>query len=191
MKKYIAIILLSAFILSCQAAVYASEEGSSHVYSPSDNSTLDQTITTTLPEGKITWHLVIPADVEITKGGYIDGHTDIGKVSIVIDEGALTDKQQIEAYLKYDGELSESENGSGKILQYNLSPKNPTYSGEGEEYETWKTDGTLYKIGIRSKTNNNISSADAWVTLDDWAGALEGSYEGTIVYSSKLVETGE
>ena len=192
MKKYIAIILLSAFILSCSVAVYASEEGSSHGYTPGDDATLDQTITAVLPENAPEWYLEIPADVTIEKGGYIDGHIDIGKVKIIVNEekGTLQDGQQIEAYLKYDGILTASADGSSYQLAYNLSPKSPTYSGVGEEYDTWTTN-TLYKIGIKSKSDESISAPDAWITLEDWAAAQEGEYEGTVVYSSTLKTDGE
>ena len=124
MKKLIPLLLALTLLLSLGSAALADGEGKSQAYEPGDTATLDQKITTTIPEGKILWHLEIPADVTITKGGYDNGREDVGEVKIVVDERTpLKDDQQIEAYLQYSGDMYQE--GKAEKYKYQLSVKTP------------------------------------------------------------------
>ena len=188
MKKLIPLLLALTLLLSLGGAALADDdEGQSHKYTKGDNKTLDQKITTTIPEGKIKWHLEIPADVTITKGGYDEGREDVKEVKIVIDEGELNEKQQIEAYLQYTG-IMYLENKAEKY-KFQLSVKTPENDGTWDGYATLET-GKDHNVGIKTKDKEQYDAPDAWIKTDDWIDMPQGNYTGTITYSSKLVDKG-
>ncbi len=180
MKKLIPLLLALALLLSFGSTALAS----SHEYTPDDSAKLSQTITTVIPDNKLTWYLEIPADITIKQGGY-DARVDLTNVEIVVDSGVLSDKQKIEASLTYDGVLTDEDNTDNKI-NYLLSDKN----AEPEYEETAMKTGTAYVVGTKTKDAETYNAPDAWVTEYTWDMAEIGNYEGTVVYSSKLVETG-
>ena len=65
MKKIIPLLLAMALLLSLGSAALAGDTGDSHTYAPDDSATMEQTITTNIPDNKITWYLEIPADCTI------------------------------------------------------------------------------------------------------------------------------
>lgn len=186
MKKIIPLLLALALLLSLGSAALAEGTGDSHTYTDpeNDHTSLEQTITTTIPENKIIWHLVIPADVTIEQGGH-DARVNLGDVKIIVDSGELSDKQKIEAALTYDGVLTDTDNADNKI-NYLLSDKNAAPEYEDTAMET----GKAYVVGTKTKTAETYNAPDAWVVEDTWNMAESGDYTGTVVYSSKLVETG-
>ena len=188
MKKLIPLLLALTLLLSLGSAALADGEGQSHDYEPGDTATLDQKITTTIPEGKVLWHLEIPADVTITKGGYDEGRVDIGEVKIVVDERTpLKDDQQIEAYLQYSGEMFRED--SADKYAYQLSVKTPDYDGTWEGYAALET-AKDHNVGIKTKDDEKYDAPDAWIKTEDWGNMPQGSYAGTVIYSSKLVDKG-
>ena len=48
---------------------------------------------------------------------------------------------------------------------------------------------TAYVVGTKTKTDETYNAPNAWVIEDTWNTAESGDYAGTVVYSSKLVET--
>ena len=101
-----------------------------------------------------------------------------------MDSGELSDKQKIEAALTYDGVLTDTDNTDIKI-NYLLSDKN----AEPEYEDTAMETGTAYVVGTKTKTAETYNAPNAWVIEDTWDTAESGDYAGTVVYSSKLVET--
>ena len=187
MKKLIPLLLALTLLLSLGMIAFADGEGASTGYTPGDVHTMEQKITTTIPEEKTLWHLEIPAAVLITKGGYDDGREDIGEVTIVGDERTpLKDTQRIEAYLQYDGKMFRD--NSATPLVYVLSDKTPEYDGTWEGYATLAV-GEQHNVAIQTKGDTQYTDHDAWIKTDDWDAAPQGTYTGTIVYSSKLVDT--
>lgn len=186
MKKRIPLLLALTLLLSLGSAALA-DEGNSHPYTPGDNYNMSQKVTTTIPSNKVMWHLVIPDTVTITSGGY-EGKQDLGDVSIVLDgEGQLTDDQKIEAYLTYDGFLSYDEDVNVK-LPYLLSDKAAQIDESSGDYQTLET-GKAYVVTTKTKSNTTYNSPEAWVGSGEWDSAASGDYTGTVVYSSKLIET--
>ncbi len=184
MKKIIPLLLALVLLLSLGSAALADGTGSSHTYDPDDSAKLSQTITTVIPDNKLTWYLEIPTDITINQGGH-NGRVSLGNVKITVDSGELSDKQKIEASLTYDGVLTDEDNTDNKI-NYLLSDKN----AEPEYEETAMKTGTAYVVGTKTKDAETYNAPDAWVTEYTWDMAEIGNYEGTVVYSSKLVETG-
>lgn len=185
MKKLIPLLLALVLLLSLGSTAFADGTGSSHDYAPDDSSTMSQKITAKIPENKIIWHLVIPAEVTIPAGGY-EGRVNLGNVAIVIESGELTDTQKIEATLTYDGVLTDSDNSDNSI-NYVLSDKNADTSGES--IATLQT-GKAYVVGTKTKAGEEYTAPDAWVTADIWDRAESGDYAGTVVYSSSIPEAG-
>ena len=183
MKKRISLLLAMALLLSLGSAALADDTGDSHTYAPDDSATMEQTITTNIPDNKLTWYLEIPSDITINQGGY-NGRVSLGNVKITVDSGELSDKQKIEAALTYDGVLTDTDNTDIKI-NYLLSDKN----AEPEYEETAMETGKAYVVGTKTKTDETYNAPDAWVIEDTWDTAESGDYAGTVVYSSKLVET--
>ena len=182
MKKLIPLLLALALLLSFSLTAFA-DEGNSHTYTDSDNTTLDQTITTTIPDNKILWYLEIPADVVIPQGG-VEGVQDVGNVKIVVNKGELTDGQKIEASMTYDGTMTMTADESVK-LPYVLSDKSVFNSGNTDD--TLET-GKAYVVGTKTKGDETYNAPYAWVLSGEWDMAPSGSYAGTIEYTSKLVE---
>ena len=108
----------------------------------------------------------------------------LGNVKITVDSGELSDKQKIEAALTYDGVLTDTDNTDIKI-NYLLSDKN----AEPEYEDTAMETGKAYVVGTKTKGDETYNAPDAWVIEDTWDTAESGDYAGTVVYSSKLVET--
>ena len=63
MKKRISLLLALALLLSLGSAALAEGTGDSHTYTDpeNDHTSLEQTITTTIPDNKLTWYLEIPS----------------------------------------------------------------------------------------------------------------------------------
>lgn len=185
MKKRISLLLALALLLSLGSAALAEGTGDSHTYTDpeNDHTSLEQTITTNIPDNKLTWYLEIPSDITINQGGY-NGRVSLGNVKITVDSGELSDKQKIEATLTYDGVLTDIENVDNKI-NYLLSDKNDASEEEDNALKT----ATAYVVGTKTKTAETYNAPDAWVIEDTWDTAESGDYAGTVVYSSKLVET--
>ena len=185
MKKRISLLLALALLLSLGSAALAEGTGNSHTYTDpeNDHTTLEQKITTTIPDNKLTWYLEIPSDVTITQGGY-GGCKSLGDVKIIVDSGELNVNQKIEATLTYDGVLTDIENVDNKI-NYLLSDKNDASEEEDNALKT----ATAYVVGTKTKTAETYNAPDAWVIEDTWNMAESGDYEGTVVYASKLVKT--
>ena len=186
MKKRISLLLALALLLSLGSAALADGTGNNHTYTDpeNDHTSLEQTITTVIPDNKLTWYLEIPTDITINQGGH-NGRVSLGNVKITVDSGELSDKQKIEAALTYDGVLTDIENVDNKI-NYLLSDKNDASEEEDNALKT----ATAYVVGTKTKTAETYNAPDAWVTEYTWDMAEIGNYEGTVVYSSKLVETG-
>ena len=182
MKKLIPLLLALTLVLSLGSAAFA-DEGNSHTYTDSDKTTLDQTITTKIPDNKILWHLEIPAEVVISEGG-VEGFQDVKNVKIVIDSGELTDGQKIEASMTYDGTMTMTTDSSVQ-LAYVLSDK--TVFNGGNTDDTLET-GKAYIVGTKTKGDETYNAPYAWVLSGEWDMAPSGSYEGKIDYTSKLVE---
>ena len=182
MKKLIPLLLALTLLLSLGSAAIAAE-GNSHTYTDSDNTTLDQTITTKIPDNKILWHLEIPAEVVISEGG-VEGFQDVKNVKIVIDSGELTDGQKIEASMTYDGTMTMTTDSSVQ-LAYVLSDK--TVFNGGNTDDTLET-GKAYIVGTKTKGDETYNAPYAWVLSGEWDMAPSGSYAGTIQYTSELVE---
>ena len=182
MKKLIPLLLALTLVLSLGSAAFA-DEGNSHTYTDSDKTTLDQTITTKIPDNKILWHLEIPADVVISQGG-VEGVQDVKNVKIVIDSGELTDGQKIEASMTYNGTMTMTTDSSVK-LDYVLSDK--AVLNRGNTDDTLET-GKAYIVGTKTKGDETYNAPYAWVLSGEWDMAPSGSYEGKIDYTSKLVE---
>ena len=108
----------------------------------------------------------------------------LGNVKITVDSGELSDKQKIEAALTYDGVLTDTDNTDIRI-NYLLSDKN----AEPEYEDTAMETGKAYVVGTKTKADETYNAPDAWVIEDTWDTAESGDYAGTVVYSSKLVET--
>ena len=124
----------------------------------------------------------------ITEGGYEDGRKDIGEVRIVVDERTpLKDDQQIEAYLQYTGIMYQE--GKAEKYKYQLSVKNPDNDGNWDGYATLAT-GEDHNVGIKTKDKEQYDAPDAWIKTEDWWYMPQGSYAGTVIYSSKLVDKG-
>ena len=183
MKKLIPLLLALALLSGFGSAALADGTGNSHEYAPDDSATMDQTITTNIPDNTLTWYLEIPSDITINQGGH-DGRVSLGNVKIIVDSGELSDKQKIEAALTYDGVLTDTENTDNKI-NYLLSDKN----AEPEYEDTAMETGKAYVVGTKTKADETYNAPDAWVIEDTWDAAESGDYAGTVVYSSKLVET--
>ena len=183
MKKLIPLLLALALLSGFGSAALAEGTGNSHEYAPDDSATMDQTITTNIPDNKLTWYLEIPSDITINQGGY-NGRVSLGNVKITVDSGELSDKQKIEAALTYDGVLTDTDNTDIRI-NYLLSDKN----AEPEYEETAMETGKAYVVGTKTKTAETYNAPNAWVIEDTWNTAESGDYAGTVVYSSKLVET--
>ena len=185
MKKLIPLLLALGLLLSLGSAALADGTGNSHTYTDpeNDHTSLEQKITTTIPDNKLTWYLEIPSDITINQGGH-DGRVSLGNVKITVDSGELSDKQKIEAALTYDGVLTDTDNTDIKI-NYLLSDKN----AEPEYEDTAMETGKAYVVGTKTKGDETYNAPDAWVIEDTWDTAESGDYAGTVVYSSKLVET--
>ena len=182
MKKLIPLLLALALLLSLSLTAFA-DEGNSHTYTPGDNNTMNQTITTKIPDNKILWHLEIPAEVVIPQGG-VEGVQDVRNVKIVIDEGELTDGQKIEASMTYDGTMTMTTDSSVQ-LAYVLSDR--TVFNGGNTDDTLET-GKAYIVGTKTTGDETYNAPYAWVLSAEWDMAPSGSYEGKIEYTSKLVE---
>ena len=185
MRKLIPLLLALGLLLSLGSTALAEGTGDSHTYTDpeNDHTSLEQKITTTIPENIITWYLEIPSGITINQGGH-DGRVNLGNVKIIVDSGELSDKQKIEATLTYDGVLTDTENADNKI-NYLLSDKN----AQPEYEETAMETGKAYVVGTKTKAAETYNAPDAWVIEDTWDAAESGDYAGTVVYSSKLVET--
>ena len=185
MRKLIPLLLALGLLLSLGSAALAEGTGDSHTYTDpeNDHTSLEQKITTTIPDNKLTWYLEIPSDITINQGGY-NGRVSLGNVKITVDSGELNVNQKIEATLTYDGVLTDIENVDNKI-NYLLSDKN----AEPEYEDTAMETGKAYVVGTKTKTAETYNAPDAWVIEDTWDAAESGDYAGTVVYSSKLVET--
>ena len=179
MKKLIPLLLALTLMLSLSMTASAD----SHTYSTDDSATMDQTINVRIPDNKVLWELEIPATVTIKSGGY-EGREDIQNATIVITDGKLQDGQKIEATLTYDGQMTLTSEQSVK-LSYKLSDKSAVFNGS--DYETLET-GKAHVVGTMTNTDEKYNSPNAWVDSWDWDVAPLGKYEGTIVYSSELID---
>lgn len=184
MKKIIPLLLALALLLSLGSVALAEGTGDSHTYTDpeNDHTSLEQKITTNIPDNKLTWYLEIPSDIIINQGGY-SGRVSLGNVKITVDSGELSDKQKIEATLTYDGVLTDTD--TDIKINYLLSDKN----AQPEYEETAMETGKAYVVGTKTKGDETYNAPDAWVIEDTWDAAESGDYAGTVVYSSKLVET--
>ena len=185
MRKLIPLLLALGLLLSLGSAALAEGTDNRHTYTDpeNDHTSLEQKITTTIPDNKLTWYLVIPSGITINQGGH-DGRVSLGNVEIIVDSGELNVNQKIEATLTYDGVLTDIENVDNKI-NYLLSDKNDASEEEDNALKT----ATAYVVGTKTKTAETYNAPDAWVIEDTWDAAESGDYAGTVVYSSKLVET--
>lgn len=83
MKKLIPLLLALTLLLSLGSAALAEDTGDSHTYTDpeNDHTSLEQTITTNIPDNKLTWYLEIPSDITINQGGY-NGRVSLGMLRL-------------------------------------------------------------------------------------------------------------
>lgn len=163
MRKFIALLLVLALMVSVAPAVFASTT----------------TLTTTIPEATYTFS--IPADQQIPFGST---KSVIGRVAVTESSGFAVGKN-LKVTITYDAFSSETVETT---IPYDLHFAS-VYS-EGAVTNV-PSGGCIYFYGQSSgEALNTANYGDAYITMNsrDWGQAIGGEYTSTITFTAEVVQ---